>query len=117
MLSHEVERIGCVPRCSGGWADHVHVVFGLSRTVTISKVTEHVKTQTSIWVKKLPRRMESFSWQQGYGVFSVSESNLEKVVEYVRRQEEHHRRRTFQDEFRELCHKHRVAIDEQYVWD
>ena len=113
MLSHEVENIGCVPRWSGGWIDHVHVVCGLSRTVTIAILIEHLKTETSKWAKKAPHRIESFSWQHGYGAFSVSESNLEKVVKYVQQQEGHHRRRSYQDEFRKLCHKHGIEIDER----
>ena len=117
MLNHEVEKIGCVPRWSGGWIDSVHIVCGLSRTVTIADLIENLKTETSKWAKKPPFQMESFSWQQGYGAFSVSESNLETVVKYVQQQGIHHQRRSFQEEFRELCQKHGIEIDERYVWD
>ena len=58
-----------------------------------------------------------FSWQSGYGAFSVSQSNLPAVVDYVENQSSHHARRTFQDEFRELCRRHELEIDERYVWD
>lgn len=117
MLSHHVEQIGCVPLRSGGWIDHVHVVCGLSRTVTIAKLVEHVKTETSKWAKKASHGVSTFSWQEGYGAFSVSQSSLGPVVEYVNRQPEHHGHRSFQDEFRELCAKHKIEIDERYVWD
>lgn len=116
MLSYEVDQIGCCPVQSGGWIDHVHVVCGLSRTMSVSKLVEHLKTETSIWAKKQSHNLSSFAWQTGYGAFSVSHSNLEKVIRYVQRQEEHHRRSSFQDEFRELCRKHAIEIDEQFVW-
>lgn len=116
MLGHHVLDAECIPKLVGGWNDHVHIVCGLTRTVTIAKLVEHLKTKTSAWAKKLPHDKANFAWQTGYGVFSVSPSNLESVISYVERQEEHHLRRTFQDEFRELCQKHAVAIDERYVW-
>ena len=117
MLSHHVQETACVAKRVGGWIDHVHIVCGLSRTVTIAKLVEHIKTETSKWAKKTANGTERFTWQSGYGVFSVSQSNLEQVVDYVDRQAEHHQRRSFQDEFRELCLKHNVEIDERYVWD
>ena len=101
MLSHHVSEIGCFPKLSGGWIDHVHGVCGLSRTVTIAQLVEHLKTETSRWAKKQPSGAKSFTWQAGYGAFSVSQSNLDRVVAYVEQQEKHHRKRTYQDEFRE----------------
>lgn len=117
MLSHHVEQAGCIPVRAGGWIDHVHLVCGLSRTVTIAQLVESVKTETSRWAKKSPHSISTFSWQSGYGAFSVSQSNLQKVVEYVENQVEHHRVKSFQDEFRDLCVKHEIEIDERYVWD
>ncbi|WP_010587561.1 transposase [Schlesneria paludicola] len=117
MLGHEIEKAGCIPKCCGGWTDHVHVICGLSRTVTISALIQQIKIETSKWAKKSPLQIGAFSWQQGYGAFSISESILENVIKYVQRQEEHHRHRSFQDEFRELCRKHGLEIDERYVWD
>ena len=117
MLSHHVGEAGCYPKLSGGWIDHVHVVCGLGRTVSVASLIEHIKTETSKWAKKASIEASSFSWQKGYGAFSVSQSNLDAVLDYVERQEEHHQRRSFQDEFRELCRKHEVAIDERYVWE
>ena len=117
MLSHHVEKAGCYPKLSGGWNDHVHVVCGLGRTVSVASLIEHIKTETSKWAKKDSVETSSFSWQKGYGAFSVSQSNLDAVLDYVERQEVHHKRRSFQDEFRELCKKHEIAIDERYVWD
>ena len=117
MLSFHIEEIGCYPRRSGGWVDHVHVVCGLGRTVTIAALIEHVKTSTSIWAKKSSKGVPSFSWQRGYGAFSVSHSKLASVLDYVANQEMHHKQKSYQDEFRELCHKHGVEVDERYLWD
>jgi putative transposase len=117
MLGHHVAEAGCIPKLAGGWIDHVHIVCGLSRTVTIAGLVQHVKSETSRWAKKAGYGTRSFKWQAGYGVFSVSQSSLDRVMKYVEQQERHHRRRTFQDEFRMLCRKHQLHIDERYVWD
>ena len=117
MIGYHVNQIGCVAVCAGGWHDHVHYVCGLSRTVTVASLVEHVKIETSKWAKKAVQGVSTFSWQSGYGAFSVSQSNLSEVVEYVNHQPAHHKQRTFQDEFRELCLRHELEIDERYVWD
>jgi REP element-mobilizing transposase RayT len=117
MLGHHAAEAGCHSKLVGGWIDHVHIVCSLSRTVTIAKLIEHLKTETSRWAKKTPRGSRLFTWQAGYGAFSVSQSHLDRVLQYVEQQEEHHRKRTFQEEFRDLCRKHQLEIDERYVWD
>lgn len=117
MLGHSLGEIGCFPKISGGWIDHVHVLCGLSRTLSIAQLVEHIKTETSRWAKKQSRNTKVFGWQNGYGAFSVSHSNLDRVVRYISNQEQHHKRWSFQHEFRELCRKHNVEIDERYVWD
>ena len=101
----------------GGVEDHIHALCLLSRKFAIMNVLEEMKTETSKWLKKQATSTRDFCWQNGYGVFSVSESNIEQVKSYIRNQEEHHRRMTFQDEFRELCKRHGIALDERYVWD
>ena len=117
MLSHHVQTTGSYPKLAGGWIDHVHVVCGLGRTVSPASLIERIKTETSKWAKTTSPELSSFAWQHGYGAFSFSQSQLKSVLDYVERQEEHHARRSFQSEFRELCEKHEVEIDERYVWD
>ena len=117
MIGHQVNETGCTAVRTGGWHDHVHLVCGLSRTVTVASLVEHVKVETSKWAKKATHGIATFSWQSGYGAFSVSQSNLTTVVDYVDNQPAHHKQRTFQDEFRELCARHELEIDERYVWD
>jgi putative transposase len=100
----------------GGVADHVHALFVLSKNRALAEVVEEVKKGSSKWAKA-NGGSPHFYWQSGYGAFSVSPSNEEAVVAYIARQEEHHRRVTFQDEFRQFLHKHGIAFDERYVWD
>jgi REP element-mobilizing transposase RayT len=101
----------------GGVADHVHIVTTLPRTLSQAQLIEEIKKKSSKWVKTLDARYRAFFWQRGYGVFSVSPSQLEAVVQYVDSQPEHHRTRTFQEEYREMLRKQRVDFDERYIWD
>jgi hypothetical protein len=78
---------------------------------------EEVKRGSSRWIKGRSAAFSGFYWQHGYGMFSVSESNRDAVTAYIASQEEHHRRMTFQEEFRQFLEKHRMGYDEQYVWD
>ena len=100
-----------------GVEDHVHAIFCLSRQYAIKDILRDLKADSSSWVKKESIALKGFAWQAGYAVFSVSESNVPKVRKYIDDQEEHHKTRSFQDEFRELCAKHGIQIDERYVWD
>jgi putative transposase len=100
-----------------GVEDHLHILNSLSRSVPVKKVIEQIKTSSSKWIKGKGPAYRAFYWQSGYAVFSVSESKKDDVLRYIANQEQHHRRLTFQDEFRKLCERHRLAIDERYVWD
>ncbi|QDT01600.1 Transposase IS200 like protein [Adhaeretor mobilis] len=117
MLSYHVSESSCVSASVGGHVDHVHLLVGLSRTITIAQLVENVKTETSKWAKKAAGGHPEFSWQSGYGAFSVSESLLDLVDRYIRDQAKHHETLSFQDEYRRLCEKHGIEIDERYVWD
>ncbi len=101
----------------GGGADHVHIVTTLPRTVSQAEFIEQMKKTSSKWIKALDARYRGFFWQRGYGAFSVSLSQLDTVLDYVKAQQQHHRTRTFQEEYRELLRKHGIDFDERYVWD
>ncbi len=101
----------------GGHIDHVQLLVGLSRTITIAQLVETIKTETSKWAKKAEGGTALFSWQSGYGAFSVSHSKSNDVDAYIRDQAIRHRKQSFQDEFRLLCIRHEINIDERYVWD
>jgi REP-associated tyrosine transposase len=98
-------------------ADHVHIVTTLPRTLSQAQLIEQIKKTSSKWIKEFNARYHRFFWQRGYGAFSVSPSQLAAGLEYVNKQREHHRRGTFQEEYRELLRKHRVDFDERHVWD
>jgi putative transposase len=97
--------------------DHVHILFLLHRTVVLSSAVGDLKSSSSKWVKTQSNALAAFSCQAGFGAFSVSESNVEAVKHYIANQEEHHRKVSFQDEFRSFLEKHSVEYDERYVWD
>jgi REP element-mobilizing transposase RayT len=97
--------------------DHAHILFLLSKTRSLSEVVEDVKTGSSKWLKTQDARLKDFHWQAGYGAFSVSQSSVASVCEYIVNQQEHHRRTSFQDEFRAFLTRHGVEFDERYVWD
>jgi REP element-mobilizing transposase RayT len=102
---------------TGGVADHVHLAVRLSRTLAIAHLIEELKTSSSMWVKKQSPLLSGFSWQRGYGAFSVSPSHLKKLTDYIDNQEEHHRTKTFQEEFRMFLTKYEIQYDERYLWD
>ena len=95
----------------------VHALVRLSRKYPIMKVVQECRSETSKWLKRQPTVPNDFAWQAGYGAFSVSESLVGKVTAYIRSQEEHHKQTSFQDEFRELCRRHNLDLDERYAWD
>ena len=117
-----LNNIGCPSIATKVVIDHVHVLFLLSRTESVSHVVQVVKQESSAWVKGQKPELKDpylikFQWQAGYAVFSVSESNVAKVKAYIENQDEHHKRVTFEDEYREFLTKHGVAFDERYMWD
>jgi putative transposase len=100
-----------------GTSDHVHVLFSLARVITVADLVEELKTSTSKWIKTKGHEFRSFHWQRGYGAFSIGQSNLEVLKTYIRNQKVHHRRVTFQDEYRKFLKAYGVDYDEHYVWD
>ena len=101
----------------GGAADHVHIATRLARTLSQAGLLEKIKKTSSAWIKAQGEQYGSFFWQGGYGDFSIGWSQLEELVGYIDRQEQHHRTQTFQEEYRNLLQKYRVEFDERYVWD
>ena len=114
-LTGACHELGCHAHRIGGMADHVHLLCGLARTVPVSKLIEQLKRPASKWMKT--RGVPDFAWQNGYGAFSIGQSQFDDVAGYIARQKEHHRRMTFQEEFRAFLKRYRVDYDEHYVWD
>jgi len=95
--------------------DHMHILFALSKNCSVAKIVEEVKTDSSRWMKS--QGVRSFRWQNGYGAFSIGQSQVTVVKKYIARQEEHHRRLSFQEEFRRFLERYQVKYNERYVWD
>jgi len=112
-----LKNVDCPALQAGGVADHVHLFFGLSRTRTTAQVVETLKTSSSKWIKTKGASFTDFHWQSGYGAFSVSQSDADSVVAYIRNQEAHHQKVTFQEEYRRFLERYQVAYDERYVWE
>jgi putative transposase len=100
----------------GGVEDHVHLLVRLGKSVDVSTLIRELKRESSKWVKA-ELNLSEFHWQSGYGAFSVSPSHVDAVIEYLRNQREHHKKESFQDEFRRICKKYGVEMDERYAWD
>ena len=107
----------CETLIVGGVADHIHALFALSRNYSIATIVKEIKRTASGWVKDVSPQLRKFHWQNGYGAFSVSQSDLGRVISYIERQEEHHRSVTFKDEFRAFLKSYEIEYDERYVWD
>ena len=112
-----LQNFGCPPVLINSVADHVHILFELARTVTVSAAVDEVKKSSSKWIKTQGPEFAGFAWQAGYGAFAVSESNVPAVRQYIGGQAEHHRQKTFQEEYRAFLERHNLAYDERYVWD
>ena len=117
FLAGVVRQCDCEAYRVGGVADHVHLALRLSRTLCVADLVKEVKSTSSKWVKTQDASLRNFAWQQGYGVFSVGMSQKETLLHYIDAQEEHHRTRSFQDEYREFLTKYGIEYDERYVWD
>ena len=100
-----------------GTNDHVHALFSLGRVITIADLVEEIKTESSKWIKTKGIEFKNFHWQKGYGAFSIGRSNLASLKRYILGQKKHHRRITFQDEYRKFLAAYGIEYDERYVWD
>jgi len=116
-LAEMLRKHDCETLIVGGVTDHAHSLFALSRTHPIASVVKEIKRTSSGWIKNASRRLSKFHWQGGYAAFSVSQSNLADVIRYIENQEAHHRRVTFQDEYRAFLNAYEVEFDERYIWD
>ena len=101
----------------GGYTDHIHILCMLSKKISLMKLMEELKSHSSKWIKTQGKGYENYYWQDGYGAFSVNPSEVETVIAYIANQHKHHRKKTFQEEYRAFLKKYNVEYNEQYVWD
>ncbi len=116
-LATVVRNSKCEGYRVGGTGDHVHLAVRLSRTVSIAELVEEVKTSSSKWLKTQRAELGQFAWQRGYGAFSTSPDELQALVNYIDNQGEHHRTKTFQEEYLAILKKYGMQYDERYLWD
>jgi len=100
---------------ASGTADHIHLLVSIGR-IDIGKLIGDIKRSSSGWMKLQDPKYAKFYWQRGYGAFSIGQSQVATVTQYIQNQKEHHSKQTFKEEFRELCIKYGVEIDERYCW-
>jgi putative transposase len=109
--------LGCSPIEINTEPDHAHLLFVMTRTESLSNVVGQVKKSANDWLRARDSAFTNFYWQGGYGAFSVSQSAVEEVREYIRNQRGHHQRVSFQDELRAFLKRYEIEFDERYVWD
>lgn len=107
----------CPTLVIGGVEDHVHILCRLGKQIDLSALIRELKRDSSKWIKQQFPNLTKFYWQSGYGAFSISPAHVDALCKYIKNQEEHHRKESFQDEFRRLCNKYGIEVDERYVWD
>ena len=129
LISEEIEKelysyiggicknLECYPIKVGGFYDHVHILTSLSKKIALMVLLEKLKANSSKWIKTKSDSLKKFYWQNGYGAFSVNPYEIDKVISYIENQKEHHRKETFQDEYRAILKKYNVEYEEKYIWD
>ncbi len=110
-------KLDCTPLQVGGTEDHVHILCLLSKKITQIKLLEEIKESSSKLIKTIAPNYRNFYWQDGYGIFSVNPSEVDVVVDYIKNQEEHHKKRTFKEEYLAFLKKYNIDYDEKYLWD
>ena len=105
------------PLCIGGVADHVHPLLSLPTTLSVAKAIQLIKGGSSAWIHETFTPLRHFSWQSGYGAFTVSVSHIDQTIAYIQNQAEHHRLKSFQEEYVNFLKKHGIRFEEQYLWD
>ena len=117
FLGGIARKSGMAARGIGGVADHVHILVTLPTTLSVAKGVQLIKGGSSAWVRQTMPGGNRFAWQEGYGAFSVGQSQIAATIAYIQKQEQHHRRRSFQEEYLAFVRKHEIAYDDRYLWD
>jgi putative transposase len=100
----------------GGVDDHIHALIMAPPSIAPSQIAQYLKGGSSKWIHETFPELHDFAWQEGYGAFTVSKSNLESVIGYIQQQREHHQKMSFQQEYLEFLQKHEIDYDERFVW-
>jgi putative transposase len=116
-ISNVTRNLGCECYRVGGVDDHVHLAIRLSRTLAVCKMVEEIKTASCKWLKKQESNLSGFSWQRGYAALSIDPEGIQALCGYIETQADHHRKFSYQDEYRALLKESGIEFDEQYMWD
>lgn len=111
------KNLECNPIIVGGHEDHVHILCLLSRKIPLMKLIEELKTHSSKWIKTKGQQYQKFYWQNGYGGFSVNYMQTGVVENYISKQDDHHKKISFKDEYLGFLKKYKINYNEKYVWD
>jgi REP element-mobilizing transposase RayT len=109
-------NLECPSIIVGGYVDHIHILCKLSKKLPLMKLVEELKAHSSKWIKTKDMKLKDFYWQDGYGAFSVKASDVDVVKRYIENQHQHHSKKNFQDEYRQILERYHVEYDERYVW-
>jgi putative transposase len=111
------KALECNPVKVGGYRNHIHILCTLSRKIAQADLLEEIKKRSSKWIKTKGDKYLNFYWQNGYGIFSVNPYEIDGLISYIQNQKEHHRKKTFEEEYRAFLQKCNIEFDERYVWD
>jgi putative transposase len=107
---------GMIPLKIGGMPDHIHALVAIPPTILVSKALQLIKGPSSKWIHEIYPKMRGFAWQDGYGAFTVGRSQIVNIIKYIEGQREHHRARSFQEEFLAFLRRYEIAYDPKYIW-
>ena len=116
FVGGSLRKQGAKPICIGGTSDHVHVLVSLPATMSIGKAVQLAKGSSLKWIRDTFADRGAFSWQEGYGAFSVGVSQIPATIAYIRNQAKHHLRQTFEEEYVAILKKHEIDFDQRYLW-
>jgi REP element-mobilizing transposase RayT len=111
------KRNGVRPICIGGVEDHVHLLLSMPTTLSVAKTVQLIKGGSSAWIHDTFGTLRNFAWQTGYGAFAVSTSHVPDIIRYIQNQAEHHRAKSFQEEYVGFLKKHGISFEERFLWD
>jgi putative transposase len=116
-LGGTCNELNCQTITVGGYTDHVHILCMLSKKIALMTLVEKIKSHSSKWIKTKGPGYQNFFWQDGYGAFSVDSRGVDHVSRYIAGQHEHHRKRTFQEEYLDFLKEYGMEYDERYLWE
>jgi len=112
-----IKNTNAFPIMISGMEDHIHILTTFPRTISVADFIKRIKTSSSLWIKVKGEEFQYFAWQEGYGVFSVSPTKKQSVINYIANQKIHHKKQSYQEELIRFLNKYEMKYDERYLWD